>query len=93
MPISASISLEILTHYADDFQSLLKGRRVKAAVLFCDVRSFTTISLQLEPEQLVEQLNTYLNAMVEVILDAGGTVDKFRRSQAILAPTAVGNMP
>ncbi|HEY9648379.1 MAG TPA: adenylate/guanylate cyclase domain-containing protein, partial [Chroococcidiopsis sp.] len=75
--VAAPIVQEILTHYSDDFQSLLKGRRIKAAVLFCDIRSFTTISLHLEPEELVEQLNTYLNAMVEAILDAGGTIDKF----------------
>jgi adenylate cyclase len=75
--VAAPIVHEILTQYSDDFQALLNGRRVKAAVLFCDIRGFTTFSLQLEPEQLVEQLNEYLNAMVNAILDAGGTVDKF----------------
>ncbi|MBD1909700.1 MULTISPECIES: adenylate/guanylate cyclase domain-containing protein [unclassified Leptolyngbya] len=74
--VAAPIVREILTN-SDDFQSLLKGRRVRAAVLFCDIRGFTNFSLETEPEQLVEQLNTYLNAMVEVILEAGGTVDKF----------------
>jgi adenylate cyclase len=75
--VAAPIVQEILSHHSADFQSLLKGRRVNAAVLFCDIRSFTTFSLQVEPEILVEQLNTYLNAMVEAILEAGGTVDKF----------------
>jgi len=75
--VAAPVVEEILTHYSDDFQSLLKGRRIKAAVLFCDIRGFTTLSLTLEPEQLVEQLNVYLNGMVEVILETGGTVDKF----------------
>uniref|UniRef100_A0ACD5H3P9 Adenylate/guanylate cyclase domain-containing protein n=1 Tax=Desertifilum tharense IPPAS B-1220 TaxID=1781255 RepID=A0ACD5H3P9_9CYAN len=50
---------------------------MQAAVLFSDIRDFTTLSTQLEPEELVEQLNTYLEAMVEAILSAGGTVDKF----------------
>lgn len=75
--VAAPIVHEILTQYSDDFQALLNGRRVKAAVLFCDIRGFTTFSLQLEPERLVQQLNEYLNAMVNAILDAGGTVDKF----------------
>jgi adenylate cyclase len=75
--VAAPIVREILTHHSKDFRSLLKGRRVQAAVLFCDVRDFTAFSLEVEPEQLIEQLNTYLNAMVEVILEAGGTVDKF----------------
>jgi adenylate cyclase len=75
--VAAPIVHEILTQYSDDFQALLNGRRVKAAVLFCDIRGFTNFSLQLEPERLVQQLNEYLNAMVNAILDAGGTVDKF----------------
>ncbi|MDX2216745.1 MAG: adenylate/guanylate cyclase domain-containing protein [Oculatellaceae cyanobacterium bins.114] len=75
--VAAPIVHEILTNYSEAYQALLKGRKVKAAVLFCDIRGFTSFSLQLEPEQLVEQLNDYLNAMVEAILDAGGTVDKF----------------
>lgn len=75
--VAAPIVQEILTHHSSDFQSLLKGRRVQAAVMFCDIRSFTTLSLELEPEALLEQLNEYLNAMVEAILAAGGTIDKF----------------
>lgn len=75
--VAAPIVNEILTHHSDDFKSLLKGRKIKAAILFSDIRGFTTISLKLEPEQLVEQLNTYLNGMVGAILASGGTLDKF----------------
>lgn len=75
--VAAPIVNEILTHHSDDFKSLLKGRKIRAAILFSDIRGFTTISLKLEPEQLVEQLNTYLNGMVGAILESGGTLDKF----------------
>ncbi|HEY9611058.1 adenylate/guanylate cyclase domain-containing protein [Allocoleopsis sp.] len=75
--VASPIVNEILTQHSDDFQALLKGRKIKAAILFADIRSFTTLSLKLEPEQLVEQLNTYLQGMVEAILEAGGTLDKF----------------
>ena len=75
--VAAPIVNEILTQHSEDFQALLKGRKIKAAILFADIRGFTTISLKLEPEQLVEQLNTYLNGMVVAILEAGGTLDKF----------------
>jgi len=74
--VAAPIVQEILRQ-PDDFQAMLKGRKLKAAVLFSDIRGFTTLSYQLPPEQLVEQLNAYLHAMVEVILEAGGTIDKF----------------
>ncbi|MDY7016236.1 MAG: adenylate/guanylate cyclase domain-containing protein, partial [Cyanobacteriota bacterium] len=75
--VAEPIVNEILDRHADDFQSLVKGRKVKAAILFSDIRSFTTFSLTREPEQVVEQLNTYLEAMVEAILVEGGTLDKF----------------
>ena len=75
--VATPIVNEILTHHSDDFQALLKGKKIKAAILFSDIRSFTTMSLKLEPEELVEQLNTYLNGMVEAILAEGGTLDKF----------------
>jgi adenylate cyclase len=75
--VAAPIVNEILTQHSGDFQVLLKGRKIKAAILFSDIRGFTTLCLKLEPEQLVEQLNTYLQEMVEAILKAGGTLDKF----------------
>ena len=75
--VGVPIVNEILSKHTDDFQALLKGRKIRAAILFADIRGFTTLSLKLEPEELVEQLNTYLNAMVEAILSAGGTLDKF----------------
>ncbi|HBB34509.1 MAG TPA: adenylate/guanylate cyclase domain-containing protein [Cyanobacteria bacterium UBA9273] len=74
--VGAPVVQEILKQH-DEYQQLLRGRKLKAAILFSDIRGFTTLSSQLEPEPLVEQLNIYLNAMVEAILDAGGTVDKF----------------
>lgn len=74
--VAAPIVNEILKQ-PQQYKALLKGRRIHAAVLFSDIRDFTTLSTQLEPEDLVEHLNAYLDAMVEAILDAGGTVDKF----------------
>ncbi|HEY9617648.1 MAG TPA: adenylate/guanylate cyclase domain-containing protein [Microcoleaceae cyanobacterium] len=74
--VSAPIVQEILNQ-PEDFRSLLQGRKLNAAVLFCDIRGFTTLSFQLPAEPLVAQLNTYLDAMVGAIVAAGGTVDKF----------------
>lgn len=74
--VAAPVVQEILKQH-DDYQELLKGRKLKAAILFSDIRGFTTLSSQISPVRLVRQLNRYLNDMVEVILDAGGTVDKF----------------
>jgi adenylate cyclase len=61
----------------DDFYSMLQGRRLKVAILFSDVRGFTTLSLKMPPEELMTQLNLYFHAMVEAIVGSSGTLDKF----------------
>ncbi|MCW8929714.1 MAG: adenylate/guanylate cyclase domain-containing protein [Gammaproteobacteria bacterium] len=55
----------------------LEGKRERICILFSDIRGFTTYSENLPPEEVVKALNEYFSAMTEVILDNGGTVDKF----------------
>ncbi|MBL8032344.1 MAG: adenylate/guanylate cyclase domain-containing protein [Leptospiraceae bacterium] len=53
------------------------GEKKQVAILFCDIRGFTTFSENTPPENIVEYLNEYLDAMVQAINAAGGTIDKF----------------
>ena len=55
----------------------MDSRRADLTVLFSDVRSFTSISEGLEPEELAELMNAYLTAMTVVIRRHGGTLDKY----------------
>ncbi|MEQ9365820.1 MAG: adenylate/guanylate cyclase domain-containing protein, partial [Leptospirales bacterium] len=54
------------------------------SVMFCDIRSFTTLSEGLGPERSFEFLNQYLGRMVPVIEAHSGFVDKFH-GDAIMA--------
>jgi len=55
----------------------LGGERREVTVMFCDIRGFTGISERNEPEEVVSILNSYLACATDVILEAGGTLDKF----------------
>lgn len=54
----------------------LSGRK-EITLLFSDLREFTAFSERTEPEELVQLLNEYFTAMTDVILQHGGTVDKY----------------
>ena len=60
-----------------DFQVKLGGENRDIAVLFVDIRGFTTMSEALEPEQVVEILNRYLHLTTTAIFKNKGTLDKF----------------
>lgn len=55
----------------------LGGEAVDCAILFVDIRGFTTMSESLEPEQVVRILNKYLELTSSSIFKYGGTLDKF----------------
>lgn len=55
----------------------LFGKVADIAVLFVDVRGFTTMSESLEPTVVVSILNEYLTLIADCILKNGGTLDKF----------------
>ncbi len=55
----------------------LGGKRRDIAVLFVDVRGFTTMSEGMEPEMVVEIINRYLTLTTECIMKNHGTLDKF----------------
>ncbi len=60
-----------------DFELVIGGENRHVAVLFVDIRGFTTMSESLEPEEVVEILNEYLGLTTQAIFDNGGTLDKF----------------
>lgn len=62
---------------ASDDRQLLQGRRQAAAVLFVDMRGFTSLGEDMTPEQLGDLLSEYRNRLTEPIFEHGGTVDKF----------------
>jgi adenylate cyclase len=69
---------------ADPAQLRLGGERREISIFFSDVQGFTSISEKLDPSQLTEMLNEYLTFMSDIIMDSGGTIDKYE-GDAIIA--------
>ncbi len=55
----------------------LGGKMYNIAVLFVDVRGFTSMSEALDPPTVVEIINKYLTLTTECIIKNHGTLDKF----------------
>jgi len=55
----------------------LGGEKREITSFFSDVASFTSISEKMAPEDMVKLLNAYLSEMTDIILDSGGTLDKY----------------
>ena len=62
---------------SDPSKTGLHSQRVLATIYTSDVRGFTAMSESLEPEQVVQVINTYLSCQTQIILEHGGVVDKF----------------
>ena len=55
----------------------LGGQKKYLTAMFTDVQGFSTISEQLDPQDLVSLLNQYLTAMSDTVLKQRGTIDKY----------------
>jgi adenylate cyclase len=68
---------EVIDKLFENPEAELIGDNRVLAILFSDIRDFTTISERLPPDEVVGSLNRYFSVMVDVILEHKGIVDKY----------------
>jgi adenylate cyclase len=82
---SKYLSPAMVQRLVDNPESLvLGGENRELTLLFCDIRSFTTISESMEATQLTVFLNNFLTPMTNVLMENGATIDKYM-GDAIMA--------
>ncbi len=72
--LSETVMTEMLEHPE---HLKLGGEKRELTVLFSDIRGFTGIAERTAPEALVRFVNGYLTPMTAVVLEEGGTLDKY----------------
>ena len=73
--IDPAVMRQLLEQGTDALE--LGGKMYDIAVLFVDIRGFTTMSEALDPPTVVEIINRYLTLTTECIMRNHGTLDKF----------------
>ncbi len=72
------VSPDIVSEISADPAALkLGGQKRLLTILFSDLSGFTTLSENMDPEELLQLLNEYLDEMTEIVLREGGTLDKY----------------
>jgi len=70
------VSPEVIRRLLSD-PHLVQPRKTEITVLFSDIRGFTSISEQLDAQELARLLNEYLTEMTQIIFLYKGTLDKY----------------
>jgi len=58
-------------------ERILESHRRDIAALFCDLRGFTSFAEKAEPEEVMELLHAYHDALVPLVQASEGTLDRF----------------
>jgi class 3 adenylate cyclase len=56
-------------------ESMLQSHRCYIVALFCDIRGFTRFSESMEPEEVMDVLQSYHAEMGRLVAESGGTID------------------
>jgi class 3 adenylate cyclase len=77
---------------ADSDKELKKGEEFNLAILFCDLRKFTSYAENKPPDEVIMFLNAYFTKLADVVAEHNGIVNKFL-GDAILAVFGVDSDP
>jgi len=68
----------------------LQNKSREVTILFADIRSFTTLSENMQPEEIITMLNEYFDTMVDIVFENNGVLDKFVGDELMAVFGAIG---
>jgi class 3 adenylate cyclase/HAMP domain-containing protein len=72
------VPADVIDRFIANPAAMYRGENRVLAILFSDIRGFTTISEGMkDPADLVDSLNRYFSGQVDIIYTRGGVVDKY----------------
>ncbi|MGD2036808.1 MAG: adenylate/guanylate cyclase domain-containing protein [Desulfobacterales bacterium] len=88
------LSTEVMVSLIENPSALeLGGEKRRVTIMMTDLRGFTALSERLEPEQVVQMLNSYFEVMVEVVLEFQGTINEIIGDALLVIFGAPQKMP
>jgi class 3 adenylate cyclase len=88
------LSTEVMTSLIENPSALeLGGEKRKVTIMVTDLRGFTALAERIEPELVVQMLNSYFEIMVEVVLKFKGTINEIIGDALLIIFGAPQDMP
>ncbi len=88
------LSTEVMASLIENPSALeLGGEKRRVTIMMTDLRGFTALSERLDPEQVVQLLNSYFEVMVEVVLKFQGTINEIIGDALLIIFGAPQEMP
>jgi len=88
------LSTEVMASLIENPSALeLGGEKRQVTIMMTDLRGFTALSERLDPEQVVQVLNSYFEVMVEVVLKFQGTINEIIGDALLIIFGAPQEMP
>ena len=88
------LSTEVMNSMIENPLALeMGGERRSVTIMMTDLRGFTALSERLEPERVVQLLNSYFEVMVEEILKYNGTINEIIGDGLLVIFGAPQDMP
>jgi class 3 adenylate cyclase len=76
--LASFVPQQIVDRLASHPESAIEPQELVVTVLFSDIRGFSTIAERLPARDAATIIGRHLEAMAEVVLEHGGTIDKFQ---------------